>query len=166
MEYVYTTHDIFCNCGLCYFNRGNKRICPGCGCLEDGSPDNKGDVDWLKDFMIFDWNKAATILKNTGVSEAYAKINTYKNPSTVLIYKDSKPVFNDCSSLFSNWAVPCLVINTLICSDDSESADIVNLELEECWLIKSDIPVDWGTQYRQICWPKSALNILSVDSNT
>lgn len=89
---------------------------------------------------VFDWDKAAEIIKERGTKEASAGLSQDWEWTGGTILSKGEPVMNDYTYLASNWAIPELEVDG---------------EIIECWKYKEDTEWDCDTK-----WPKSALNIL------
>ena len=94
--------------------------------------------------MVFDWLKAATLIKERQPKVASAGLKDDWEWTGGEIYKDSKPVSKDdtYTYLASTWAVPELSLD----------GDII-----ECWEFEDELP-GWG---EGTYWPSEALAILS-----
>ena len=96
---------------------------------------------------VFDWNKAAEIIKDRQPSEASAGLIEDWGWTGGEIYRDGKPVPKEetYTYLGSDWATPVLVIN-----DD---------EVIDCYVRVEEVTADChaGTY-----WPQSALDILEL----
>lgn len=89
---------------------------------------------------VFDWNKAAKILKEKNPHEAKAGLHSDLEWTSGVIWRDGKPVIDDYTYLASNWAIPVLVI-------DGDEVD--------CWSFADECEFDEKTK-----WPQSALEII------
>lgn len=98
---------------------------------------------------VFDWIKAATILKERGIKEAQAGLAGDFEWTGGTILEDGKPVpEEDCYCyLASTWAIPMLVL------DDEEI---------DCWKYASETP-GWGAG---TVWPPEALAIWNGEGQT
>ena len=95
--------------------------------------------------MVFDWDKAARIIKQRPTCEASAGLEDDWEWTGGTIYSDGHPIMNPGTYLASTWAVPQLDI-------DGETI--------ECYLMESESP-GWD---EDTVWPESALSILKGDS--
>lgn len=94
---------------------------------------------------VFDWDKAARRIKESGCSQAEAGLGEDWDYTGGEIYANGKPVKDDYTYLASSWATPVLVL-------DGED--------EECWVEQTpECPWNSGTK-----WPDSALEILNAGS--
>lgn len=100
-----------------------------------------GLVNAGKEQMVFDWDKAAQRIRESGTKEAYAGLAGDWEYTGGCIFKDGRPNRHDYTFLASTWATPELVI-------DGES--------EPCYKMASETP-GWGSETK---WPESALAIL------
>ncbi len=99
------------------------------------------EVNRGSELMVFDWDKAARIIKERRPKIASAGLRSDWEWTGGVIYKDGKPVKDSYTFLASTWAVPELDID----------GDII-----ECYIMKSNAEGwDSGTK-----WPESALYIL------
>lgn len=89
---------------------------------------------------VFDWNKAAEIIRDRKVKNASAGLREDFGATSGCIYKDGKIVRNPGTYLASLWATPVLLI------DDEEI---------ECWAYMEDTHWDAHT-----VWPSSAVRVL------
>ena len=96
-----------------------------------------------KDSMVFDWNKAAEIIKESGCTEASAGLRSDWEYTGGHIFRDGNPVPKKDSYTFlsSTWAIPELEI-------DGRKI--------ECYTMVSETD-GW---HSDTVWPKSALDIL------
>lgn len=90
---------------------------------------------------VFDWDKAAQIIRDTRPTRAVAGLRGDWNCTAGTIYEDGKPVKNEYTFLESTWATPELKV------DD---------KYVECFKMASEAP-DWDCHTK---WPPSALAIL------
>ena len=101
-----------------------------------------GEANRGKEEMVFDWDKAARLIKETGSKNAYAGLRGDWGYTGGQILSDGKPVLNDYTYLASTWAVPELVLD--------------NGLLYECYRMQHEVP-KWNAKTK---WAKSALDIL------
>jgi len=94
-----------------------------------------------KPIKVFDWIKAAKIIKESGQTKASAGLSGDWEYTGGVIFEDGKPNFDEYTYLASTWATPELEIG-----DD----------LIDCWIYQKDSP-DWDSDTK---WPKEALDIL------
>lgn len=92
---------------------------------------------------VFDWEKAARILKDSKVKQAEAGLIEDWCETVGTILKDGKPVTESNAFLASRWATPVLAIgDTLI----------------DCYRMEGDAP-GWGAE---TLWPKEARDIFAA----
>jgi hypothetical protein len=90
---------------------------------------------------VFDWDKAATTIRESGCKNALAGLKQDWPRTGGLILIDGQPDLDSYTFLASNWATPVLVLD--------------NNEEHECWCYMDDCPFDSETK-----WPQSAINTL------
>ena len=102
-----------------------------------------GEANRGKPMMVFDWNKAARLIKERGAKSASAGLSGDWDYTGGEILKEGKPISKDetYTYLASTWATPELEI-------DGETV--------ECYLMQDDTP-GWNSD---TFWPESALTIL------
>lgn len=106
-----------------------------------------GQASCGKEKMIFDWDKAARLIKERKPECASAGLRDDWGCTGGTIYEDGKPVMDDYTYLASTWAVPELNMD----------GDIM-----ECFRMEHEVP-GWDSDTK---WPKSALDILSEQEKT
>lgn len=101
-----------------------------------------GELNRGKEPMVFDWNKAAELIRERKPREASAGLRGDWEYTGGIIYESGTPVTDSYTYLSSTWAVP-------------------ELELEgniiPCYKMQSEVP-DWHEDTK---WPQSALDILN-----
>lgn len=104
----------------------------------------KGIANQDKESKVFDWNKAAELIKQFQPDSAEAGLIEDWNWTGGAIYKGGKPVpaKETYTYLASTWATPVLI------TDNGSEHD--------CWKWESEVP-DWNAE---TYWPESALDIL------
>lgn len=90
---------------------------------------------------VFDWDKAATLIKERQPEIAVAGLAGDWGYTSGIIFEDGKPTKDPCAFLASTWATPLLELDG---------------EADECYKLQSDVP-EWGADTQ---WPQSALDIL------
>lgn len=92
---------------------------------------------------VFDWHKAATLIKERKPTMASAGLQGDWEWTGGPIFEDGKPVPRDktYTYLMSSWAIPELDLDG---------------EVQECWCRPSEHP-EWGAE---TYWPESALALL------
>lgn len=94
--------------------------------------------------MIFDWDKAAKLIRERKPQRASAGLRGDWEYTGGIIFEDGKPVMDYYTYLASTWATPELIMD----------GDIV-----ECYRMNHEVP-GWNHATK---WPKSALDILNAD---
>lgn len=100
-----------------------------------------GEANRGRELMVFDWNKAARIIKERNPKLAEAGLRDDWEWTGGTIYKDGKPIKDDYTFLASTWAVPELKVDG---------------EIIECYKMKSEVP-KWRSDTK---WPMSSIAIL------
>ncbi len=98
--------------------------------------------------MVFDWDKAARIIKEKNATAASAGLSGDWEYTGGEIFTDGKPNTDERTFLASTWATPELEIDG---------------EVIECYLMEEDVPKEWGAPLYNIKWPKSSLAILEEE---
>lgn len=101
-----------------------------------------GEANRNKELMVFDWDKAARMIKESGCKEAHAGLRSDWEWTGGCIFYDGKPYKDDYTFLASTWATPEIDIND---------------EIYPCYKMESETP-GWGSDTK---WPESALKILN-----
>ena len=102
-----------------------------------------------KELKVFDWDKAAQIIKDRQPQKASAGLSGDWEWTGGDIYKNSSPIPEDDTYVYlaSNWATPELEIDG---------------ELMDCYIMEGEAPKSWPSEnYAKLYWPKSALEILN-----
>lgn len=100
-----------------------------------------GEANRGKKLMVFDWDKAAELIKASGYKDAEAGLESDWEWTGGTIFEDGEPELNCYTYLASTWAIPQLDIDG---------------EVVECYKMQSQTDGwDSGTK-----WPESALEIL------
>lgn len=104
----------------------------------------KGEANRGEPMRVFDWDKAATLIRERKPAVAGAGLAGDWEWTGGIIYADGKPVSDGYTYLASTWALP-----------------LVNLDGEEigCWRWEADAP-GWDAHTQ---WPATALAILEAD---
>ena len=115
-----------------------------------------GEANRGKPHMVFDWNKAASRIVETGAQKASAGLHGDWEYTGGEILRGGKPVPADDTYVYlaSTWATPELELDG---------------DVEDCYIMESDVPKSWtedGTDFAKIYWPKSALKILEKGVKT
>lgn len=101
-----------------------------------------GVMNQNKELMVFDWDKAARLIKEHHSAYAIAGLAGDMEYTGGYILKDGKPTSEDYIFLASTWAVPSLIL------DGTEF---------ECYKMAHEVP-EWNHETK---WPESALKILN-----
>ena len=99
-----------------------------------------------KEMMVFDWDKAARLIKERKPECASAGLRNDWEWTGGTIYEDGQPVMDDYTYLSSTWAVPELNMDG---------------EIVECFRMEHEVP-EWNSDTK---WPKSALDILNANKD-
>ena len=97
-----------------------------------------GEANRGKELMVFDWDKAARLIKESGCAEASAGLRGDWEWTGGRIFKDGKPYRGDYTYLASTWAVPEIEIDG---------------RFYDCWKYEKELP-RCGPNTK---WTKSAL---------
>lgn len=92
--------------------------------------------------MVFDWDKAAQLIKDSGCKEASAGLGDDWEWTGGMIYENGKPNLDDFTYLSSTWATPEIELDG---------------DVQDCYKMQSEVP-DWDYDTK---WPQSALDILN-----
>jgi len=103
----------------------------------------RGQANRNKELMVFDWDKAAQIIKDRGAQAAGAGLSGDWEYTGGEILTDGKPNTGSYTYLASTWATPELEI-------EGETID--------CFRMQSETP-GWDNATK---WPDSALAILGL----
>ena len=100
-----------------------------------------GESNRGKDSMVFDWNKAARLIKESGCKNASAGLDGDWDYTGGLILENGKIPDDTYTYLASTWATPLLEIDG---------------ETQECYVLSKDSD-GWDSR---TFWPKSAKEIM------
>lgn len=100
-----------------------------------------GEINRHKELMVFDWAKAARIIRERKPKEASAGLHSDWEWTGGTIYEDGKPVKDSYTFLASTWATPELDIDG---------------EIIDCYIMQNG--TKWNSDTK---WPKTALDILN-----
>lgn len=103
----------------------------------------RGEANRHKEQMVFDWDKAAEIIKDRQPQCASAGLSQDWEYTSGKIFEDGKIVTDYYTYLASTWATPELDIDG---------------EVISCYKMQSEVS-DWNSETK---WPESALKILGV----
>ena len=106
----------------------------------------RGEASRGNPLKVFDWNKAAELIKERNPQQASAGLAGDWGYTGGEIYSDGKPIPSEdtYTYLASTWATPELDMD----------GDVV-----DCYIMQDAVPEGWGG-YSDVYWPKSALEIL------
>ena len=96
-----------------------------------------------REVMVFDWEKAAELIKETKPQIATAGLRGDWEYTGGTIWKNGKPVFDSYTYLASTWAVPELHLDGKIIP---------------CYRMQSEVP-EWHSDTK---WPESVLEIVGA----
>jgi hypothetical protein len=102
-----------------------------------------GELNRGKEMMVFDWDKAATIIREKKPFDAFAGLENDLEWTGGTIYKDGNIVQDSYTYLSSTWATPILILD-----GDYENAIA-------CFIMEHQ--TSWGSD---TIWPESAVHIL------
>lgn len=99
-----------------------------------------GEANRGRELMVFDWDKAARLIKEQNANSAAAGLRSDWEWTGGMIFEDGEPAM-EYTYLASTWAVPELSLDGKII---------------ECYKMQHEVP-DWNAHTK---WPESALEIL------
>ena len=104
-----------------------------------------GQANRGREMKVFDWDKAARLIVESGMKDASAGLDADWNYTGGPIFSDGKPVRKEdtYTYLASTWAIPELEIDG---------------EMVDCYRMESETP-GWDSD---TYWPESALAILNA----
>ncbi len=100
-----------------------------------------GEANRNEPVKVFDWDKAARLIKERQPTEASAGLSGDWEYTGGSIYSGGKPDLESYTYLASTWATPELDLDG---------------EVIDCWVWAKDMP-DWDSKTK---WPASALELL------
>ena len=103
----------------------------------------RGEANRGKELMVFDWDKAAKLIKESGLKDASAGLQSDWEYTGGNIFENGKPNMEDYTYLASTWATPEIEIDG---------------DIQDCFKMQSEVP-DWDSLTK---WPRSALDILGA----
>jgi len=103
---------------------------------------SRNQMNMGKEKKVFDWDKAAQMIKDSGTKSAAAGLSNDWEWTGGSIFENGKPDMDSYTYLSSQWAIPEIEIDG---------------ELHDCFKMKSEVP-DWGSYTK---WPDSALAIIN-----
>lgn len=101
-----------------------------------------GEANRGKPLMVFDWDKAARLIRDRKPRVAEAGLAGDWGYTGGAIFADGKPVTDSYTYLASTWATPQISLDG---------------NVEDCYKMQKDTP-EWDSDTK---WPESALKILS-----
>ncbi len=104
-----------------------------------------GEMNRHKELMVFDWDKAAEIIKERKATSAIAGLQNDLEWTGGHILDGGKPIADSYTYLSSTWAMPVLIL-------DDEYEDEI-----PCFKMEHETAYTCDTK-----WPNSALNILGL----
>lgn len=104
-----------------------------------------GEANRHKELMVFDWDKAARMIRESKCDVARAGLRSDWEYTGGMIFSDGEPVKDDYTFLASTWAVPEIEID---------------YNLYECYKMQGETD-GWNADTK---WPQSALDILNGKS--
>ena len=104
-----------------------------------------GEANRGKPLMIFDWHKAAELIKECSPKEVHAGLRGDWEWTGGAIYKDGKPVPQEDTYVYlaSTWATPEIELDG---------------QVFDCFVMEGESSNGWGSD---TYWPDSALLILN-----
>ncbi len=103
----------------------------------------RGQANRGKEMKVFDWEKAAKLIKERQPDDAYAGLSEDWEYTRAAIWENNQVTDDQGTFYFaSTWATPILVLH---------NEDI------ECWRMESEVP-EWNAR---TWWPESALKIIN-----
>lgn len=103
-----------------------------------------GEANRGKEMMVFDWDKAAELIKEHGATKASAGLQDDWEYTGGPILRDGKPDLEGYTYLASTWAIPEIKIDGV---------------KYECYKMQSETP-NWDNATK---WPDSAKAILDLE---
>lgn len=100
----------------------------------------RGEANRGQEMKVFDWDKAARLIKEANPTEAGAGLSGDWEYTGGSIFEDGKPTEDGYTYLASTWATPELDMDG---------------EIVDCYVMESE--TEWGCDTR---WPESARKIL------
>ncbi len=111
----------------------------------------RGMANRDKPTMVFDWHKAARLIRERKPKDVGAGLRSDWEYTGGSIYENGKPTPKDETYVYlaSTWAVPEIALDG---------------ELEPCYVMQADVPngEKWDSS---TYWPQSALDILNADDS-
>ena len=104
-----------------------------------------GQANRGKDLMVFDWDKAVKIIKERGLKNCGAGLESDFEWTAGMILVDGKPVTDDYTYLASTWTTPQLIVYPDEYTDQDGLYDYE--ETIGCWIKGSETSYDSGTVF-------------------
>jgi len=104
----------------------------------------RGQASRGNERRVFDWDKAAKLLKESGVEEASAGLSQDWGYTGGRILSDGKPDTESYTYLASTWATPELDID----------GDVI-----DCFIMENEAKKRWKGDLAHLKWPESAVKI-------
>lgn len=101
-----------------------------------------GQANKGRERMVFDWDKAVEIIKERGLKNCGAGLESDFEYTAGMILVDGKPSTEDYTYLASNWAIPQLIVYS-----DSDGGLFDYDETIDCWLWESDTSYTEETKF-------------------
>ena len=100
-----------------------------------------GEANRGRELKVFDWDKAAKLIKESGCKIASAGLHSDWDSTGGTIFADGKPDMDSYTYLTSTWATPEIDLDG---------------DVRDCYKKQSEVP-DWNSGTK---WPDSSLAIL------
>ena len=101
-----------------------------------------GEQNRGKELMVFDWDKAVAIIKERGLKNCGAGLESDFEWTAGMILVDGKPYADDYTYLASTWATPQLIIYA---EDDEGVFDCE--ETVDCYIMESQTKYTSSTKF-------------------
>lgn len=102
-----------------------------------------GEANRGKDLMVFDWDKAVQIIKDKGLRNCGAGLDSDFEWTAGMILVDGKPYTDDYTYLASTWATPQLIVYS-----DNENEGIYDyIETIDCYIMENETNYNSDTKF-------------------
>ena len=101
-----------------------------------------GQANRGRERKVFDWDKAVEIIKERGLKNCGAGLESDFEYTAGMILVDGKPVTEHYTYLASNWATPQLIVYS-----DSDEGLLDYDETIDCWLWESETDYTEETKF-------------------